>query len=103
MPLSMSPLRLLGSRNSSRRSTARGLRREKNSSSHHAPAATAPKMATCMISALDIKDVARIAVISDSNVDDFANDQGAKQLHQDAADEHFLAQRVGEEQHQIVG
>src|SRR5262249_49964741 len=38
----------------------------------------------------------------DSNVYDFSDHQCAEELRHDAADEHFFAQRIGEQQHQVV-
>src|SRR5882672_4496211 len=71
-----SDFREFGSRNSSSRSSARGLRRDIASSSHQTAAAVAPKMASCVT--IDLVTIsARGPTISHSNVDDFADHQGA--------------------------
>src|SRR5689334_21756691 len=43
------------------------------------------------------------ASLLDTDIYNFANQQRTEQLRYYAADEHFLAHRIGEEQHQVVG
>ena len=61
----------------------------------------------CRVRCAELRDEARVVrrrrdCHPRPDVDDLLDHNGAEQLHHDAADEHLLAQVVGEQQHQVV-
>src|SRR5688500_17550407 len=97
--LPFSSRRLLGSRISSSRSSARVRRPAKKPSSHQVTTANRPKMAIGSSFSKLIRSANNTA--SHLDIDDFSDNQRPEDLHDHAAGEHLLAHRVGEQHHHV--
>src|SRR5438045_2217005 len=88
--------RTVGLRNSSSRSSARGLLEDKVSNSTQAPAANRPNMANGTSLENEIA-APKTNIALDLDIDDLFDNQRAEDLHHDAHRQHLPAEGIGEQ------